>query len=115
VVTLRDVTTSSAGGQHPITWVVHIPGPRDPLPAQFTEWLEWLAVIRNRPATTIRSYLQALAKFVAFLGTQVDLRRTVELLAPLCGGVRRSDFDPKPIRDVGAIHNNLALFEQPSE
>jgi integrase/recombinase XerD len=57
-----------------ITWHDHIPGPHDRLPAQIEEWLEWLAVQRNRPATTVRSYRQDLAKFVAFLSTQVDVR-----------------------------------------
>jgi integrase/recombinase XerD len=50
-----------------ITWRDHIPGPRDRLPAQVEEWLEWLSVQRNRPATTVRAYRQDLAKFVAFL------------------------------------------------
>jgi len=64
VVSLRDVTTPSTGDH----WSTRIPGPRDPLPAQITEYLEWLAVVRNRPATTVRAYRQDLAKFVAFLG-----------------------------------------------
>ena len=50
-----------------ITWHDHIPGPHDRLPAQVEEWLEWLAVLRNRPATTVRAYRQDIAKFVAFL------------------------------------------------
>lgn len=74
MVSLRDLTTSSTGGQPPITWPARIPGPRDQLPAQVVEYLEWLTVVRNRPATTIRTYRQHLAKFVAFLGTNVDLR-----------------------------------------
>jgi integrase/recombinase XerD len=44
------------------------------LPAQVTEYLEWLTVVRNRPQTTVRTYRQDLAKFVAFLSTQVDMR-----------------------------------------
>lgn len=64
---IRDLTTSSARGQHPITWFAHIPGPRDRLPDQVEEWLEWLSVQRNRPMTTVRAYRQDIAKFVAFL------------------------------------------------
>lgn len=58
---------STTRGHTPITWAKHIPGPRDPLPDQVQQWLEDLAVVRNRPATTVRAYRQDLAKFVAFL------------------------------------------------
>ncbi len=44
------------------------------MPAQFGTYLEWLSVERNRPRTTVRTYRQDLAKFVAFLSTTVDLR-----------------------------------------
>jgi integrase/recombinase XerD len=64
---IRDLTTSSTRGQPLITWPAHIPGARDQLPAQVEEYLEWLSVVRNRPATTLRAYRQDLAKFVAFL------------------------------------------------
>src|ERR1039458_995076 len=67
VVSLRDVTTPSIGGHHPIIWAAHIPGPRDALPDQVEQWLQWLAVLRNRPVTTVRAYRQDIAKFVAFL------------------------------------------------
>ena len=67
MVSLRDVITPSTGGRHPSPWPAHIPGPRDRLPAQIEEWLEWLAVQRNRPATTVRAYRQDISKFVAFL------------------------------------------------
>jgi integrase/recombinase XerD len=63
VASLRDVIP----GHTPITWSAHIPGPRDRLPDQIEEWLEWLSVQRNRPATTVRAYRQDIAKFVAFL------------------------------------------------
>jgi site-specific recombinase XerD len=53
-------------------WASHIPGPRDRLPRQVEEYLEWLAVQRNRPPTTVRAYRQDIAKFVAFLSTAVD-------------------------------------------
>jgi hypothetical protein len=33
----------------------------------FSEFLEWAAIGRNRPATTVRAYRQDLAKFAAFL------------------------------------------------
>jgi len=64
------------GPSHPHQpgWADRIPGPRDPLPRQLEEYLEWLAVVRNRPATTVRAYRQDLAKFVAFLSTHVDVR-----------------------------------------
>jgi site-specific recombinase XerD len=62
---IRDVMGSSH--PHQPAWADHIPGPRDPLPRQVEEWLEWLAVQRNRPATTVRAYRQDIAKFVTFL------------------------------------------------
>jgi integrase/recombinase XerD len=68
MTTLRDVIPGH------IVWAAHIPGPRDPLPAQVEEWLEWLRVLRNRPMTTVRAYRQELAKFVAYLSTLVDVR-----------------------------------------
>jgi integrase/recombinase XerD len=64
---IRDLTTSSTRGQPLLTWAARIPGPRDQLPAQVEEWLEWLSVQRNRPTTTVRAYRQGIAKFVAFL------------------------------------------------
>ncbi len=48
-------------------WVGLIPGPRDPLPEQVQQHLDWLRVQRNRPATTVRAYRQDLAKFVGFM------------------------------------------------
>jgi len=65
------VTTEDGGGP---AWARLIPGPRDPLPAQVEQWLQWLAVERNRPWTTVRTYRQDVAKFVAFLSTTVDIR-----------------------------------------
>jgi integrase/recombinase XerD len=64
--------TAAVAGAPP--WARTIPGPRERLPAQVEEFLEWLEVERNRPLTTVRAYRQDLAKFVAFLATQVDLR-----------------------------------------
>jgi integrase/recombinase XerD len=48
-------------------WSNHIPGPHDPLPEQFEQFLDMLRVQRNRPATTVRAYRQDLAKFWAFV------------------------------------------------
>ena len=63
----------SEGGGRP-AWARHIPGPREQLPPQVGSYLDWLSVERNRPDTTVRTYRQDLAKFVAFLSTTVDLR-----------------------------------------
>jgi integrase/recombinase XerD len=49
-------------------WALAVPGPSDALPDEVEQYLEWLQIERNRPATTVRSYRQSLAKFVAFLG-----------------------------------------------
>ncbi|MGH9205300.1 MAG: tyrosine-type recombinase/integrase, partial [Acidimicrobiales bacterium] len=57
-----------------LAWARHIPGPADPLPAQVEQWVLCLAVERNRPLTTVRTYRQDVAKFVAFLSTMVDPR-----------------------------------------
>jgi len=40
------------------------------MPDQVDQFLDWLRVQRNRPATTVRAYRQDLAKFVAFLRTR---------------------------------------------
>jgi hypothetical protein len=64
---IRDVMGSSHPRQP--AWADHIPGPRDPLPRQVEGYLEWLAVVRNRPATNVRACRQDLATFVAFLST----------------------------------------------
>jgi integrase/recombinase XerD len=51
-------------------WAAVVPGPGDPLPDQIEQFLDFLRVQRNRPATTVRAYRQDLAKFVAFMRTQ---------------------------------------------
>src|SRR5205807_10541124 len=48
-------------------WAAHVPGPQDPLPDEVEQFLDWLRVQRNRPATTVRAYRQDLAKFAAFM------------------------------------------------
>src|SRR5258708_3820587 len=50
-------------------WADRVPGPQDTLPDQVEQFLDWLRVQRNRPATTVRAYRQVLAQFVAFLRT----------------------------------------------
>ncbi|MBV8445470.1 MAG: tyrosine-type recombinase/integrase [Candidatus Dormibacteraeota bacterium] len=47
-------------------WAATIPGPRDPLPDEVQQFLDWERIQRNRPPTTVRAYRQDLAKFVAF-------------------------------------------------
>lgn len=51
-------------------WAAVVPGPHDELPGRVEEYLDWLRVQRNRPATTVRAYRQDLAKFVAFMRTR---------------------------------------------
>ena len=48
-------------------WAAAVPGPHDELPGHVEEYLDWLRVQRNRPATTVRGYRQDLAKFAAFM------------------------------------------------
>ena len=48
-------------------WAGAVPSPRDELPGRVEDYLDWLRVQRNRPATTVRGYRQDLAKFVAFM------------------------------------------------
>ncbi|MFZ0128840.1 MAG: tyrosine-type recombinase/integrase [Candidatus Dormiibacterota bacterium] len=51
-------------------WASNVPGPRDSLPDQVEQFLDWLRVQGNRPSTTVRAYRQDLAKFVAYLRTR---------------------------------------------
>src|SRR5207253_5498956 len=64
-------------------WAGQVPGPRDPLPDQVEQFLDWQRVQRNRPATTVRAYRQDLAKFVAFM-------RTRALGETFCGPIDRA-------------------------
>jgi integrase/recombinase XerD len=64
-------------------WVDQVPGPHDPLPDQVEQFLDWLRVQRNRPATTVRAYRQDLAKFVAYM-------RTRPLSDEFCTGIDRA-------------------------
>ncbi len=48
-------------------WASSVPGPADAMPDQVQQFLDWLRIQRNRPATTARAYRQDLAKFVAFM------------------------------------------------
>jgi site-specific recombinase XerD len=109
------VTAPTAAGR-PV-WAAHIPGPSDPLPAPIAQWLEDLAVVRNRPATTVRAYRQAVAKFVAYLSTLVDLR-SPDLLEALDRSVLRkyqielAGVNPNPrtrARDLVALRSFLSF------
>jgi integrase/recombinase XerD len=53
-------------------WAGDVPKPSDPFPAQVQQYLDWLKIQKNRPATTVRAYRQDLAKFVAFTGNRDD-------------------------------------------
>ncbi len=64
-------------------WAHSVPGPRDDLPEEVEQFLDWLRVQRNRPATTARAYRQDLAKFVAYM-------RTRPLAERFCAGVDRA-------------------------
>lgn len=64
-------------------WADAVPGPRDPLPDEVEQFLDYLRVQRNRPATTIRAYRQDLAKFVAY-------RRTRPIADGFCSGIDRA-------------------------
>ena len=81
-------SVAGVGGGTKPAWAISIPGPSEKLPSEFEQFLDWLRVQRNRPDTTVRAYRQDLAKFVAFLATQVDLR-SPDLLEGLDRGVLR--------------------------
>src|SRR6202790_5765897 len=65
------------------SWAGSVPGPTDSLPDQIEQFLDWLRVQRNRPATTARAYRQDLAKFVAYM-------RTRPIADDLCTAIDRS-------------------------
>ena len=67
-------------------WASAIPGPHDELPERVEQYLDWLHVQRNRPATTVRAYRQDLAKFVAFMRSR---SRDDDLCAHLDRGALR--------------------------
>jgi integrase/recombinase XerD len=71
-----DVRDGDVTPSHPDrpAWASNIPKPADRLPRRVEDWLEWIRVVRNRPATTLRVYRADVAKFVAFLASTVDLR-----------------------------------------
>jgi integrase/recombinase XerD len=102
---------------HAPAWAAHIPGPHDPMPAPVAKWLEDLAVVRNRPQTTVRAYRQAVAKFVAYLSTLVDLR-SPDLLEGVDRSVLRryqielANVNPSPRtrnRDLVALRRFLSF------
>lgn len=62
-------------------WSAEIPASREPLPEQVEQFLDWLRIQRNRPATTVRAYRQDLAKFGAFMrgrGAAEDVCSTLD-------------------------------------
>ena len=69
---VRSTTRRPSAGQarRLPAWAASVPGPTEPLHRDVEQFLDWLRVQRNRPATTARAYRQDLAKFVAFLGTR---------------------------------------------
>src|SRR5205807_9625062 len=64
-------------------WAATVPGPRNELPDEVEQFLDWMRVQRNRPATTVRAYRQDLAKFVAY-------KRTRPISDGFCGGLDRA-------------------------
>ncbi|MBV8194635.1 MAG: tyrosine-type recombinase/integrase [Candidatus Dormibacteraeota bacterium] len=79
-------------------WSSTVPGPHDPLPDQVEQFLDWLRIQRNRPATTVRAYRQDLAKFVAF-------RRSRPLGASFCDGLDRAILRRYQIELADALPN----------
>ena len=75
----RSARPTAPGAPRLPDWSKRVPGPRDPMPEQVQEYLDWLGIQRNRPATTVRGYRQDLAKFVAFVGEQ----------SPFCAAIDR--------------------------
>ena len=63
-------------------WANNIARPRDALPSEIQEFLDWLRIVRNRSPNTVRGYRNDLAKFAAFAGhrSRVD---------GVCAGVDR--------------------------
>jgi site-specific recombinase XerD len=80
-------------------WADSIPGPGDPLPDQVEQFMDWLRVQRNRPATTARAYRQDLAKFVAFMRTrplEQDFALAVDRAALRRFQIELADVLPNP-------------------
>lgn len=71
-VSSRSSRPNAPGRTRRPAWTNAIPGPRDALPQRIDDYLDWLRVQRNRPATTVRAYRQDLAKFVAFIRTRAS-------------------------------------------
>jgi integrase/recombinase XerD len=59
-------------------WVADIPGPREALPSEIQQFLDYLRVQRNRPATTVAAYRGDLAKFVGWMVSQGTASRFLE-------------------------------------
>ncbi len=67
-----------------VPWAGAVPHPGDPLPPDIEQFLAWLAIEKNRPSTTVRSYRSELAKFVGFVSQYRDIT------APIAPTIDRS-------------------------
>ena len=64
----RPTTRRPSAPSHRLpAWAGQVPGPREVLHDEIEQFVDWLRVQRNRPATTVRAYRQDLAKFDAFM------------------------------------------------
>lgn len=63
---MSEHTRAPSPGQLP-AWRQAIPAPREALPAEVEEYLDWLRVQRNRSPATVRVYQESLRKFVGFM------------------------------------------------
>ena len=79
----EDDTRARSARPTPPAWSQAIPAPHDELPAEIEEFLDWLRVQRNRPATTVRAYRQSLRKFVGFM-------RSRNADTSMCGSIDRA-------------------------
>ena len=94
----RSSRPTAPGPRRVAAWASEIPGPQDPLPDQVQQFLDWLSIQRNRPATTVRAYRQDLAKFVAFL-------RRRELAGTFAAAIDREALRRYQIELAGVLPN----------
>ena len=80
-------------------WTAKIPSPRDDLPDELQQFLDYLRIQRNRPLTTVRAYRQDLAKFVAFLQSRPgadDLKHAINRATLRRYQIELADLLPHP-------------------